>query len=284
MIKGKSDTKYYLKNANNPKIPQKARTKKNSTSKNFKLNNFNSSNLDHAIHEITKKIENSKINLRLLKERLEQRKKVLIKLQGRPIKNLFTEEKDKYRIARLNQKANHKFNEPIKRKVGREREVIDAKIKMEKEKVKNENEFERLGEEIDELVENNKKLRKEIQAKRKQKLELEKIKERIKQENKKKEDELNDMLIKIKFLEKNVKNNNNYKKAVLEGYQQEEEYSMKRDELEEEYQKIIQEYIKRERENLKQQKFNKQVGDLRNGGKNKFILKRKKKKMKFKKN
>ena len=58
MIKGKSDTKYYLKNANNPKIPQKARTKKNSTSKNFKLNNYNSANLDHAIHEINRKFKN----------------------------------------------------------------------------------------------------------------------------------------------------------------------------------------------------------------------------------
>ena len=272
MKKGKSQTKYYLKNTNRSKMPQKTRTTKNSISKNFKLNNYNTGNLEQEIHEMTKKIENTKINLRLLKERLEQRKKTLIKLQGRPIKNLSSEEKDKYRITRLNQNKNHKYNEPIKRKIGKEREIIDAKIKMEKEKEKNENEFERLGEEIDKLVKNNTELKKEIQAKRKQMLELEKIKERIKQDNKNKEDKLNDMLKKNKYLEKSVKNND-FKKTVLEGYQQEKDFSIKRDELEQEYQKIIQKYIKRERENLKQKEFNRQVAELRNGGGSKFILK-----------
>ena len=268
MQKGSSQTKFYLKSNNI--MPKKAKTTKNSTSKSIKFSNSNK--LEQSIHEMSKNLEKAKINLRLLKERLEQRKQKLLNLQGRPIKNKNVEQKEKYNSNISKEKVIHKYNEPIKRKIGKERLIIDAKIKKEKEKEKNENEFERLGEEIDELVENNKLLKKEIQAKRKQKLEMEKIKEKMKEENKIKENKYNEMIRRNKNLEKDIKNNN-YKKILSEGNQQEINYSIKRDELEKEYQKIVQDYIKKEREHLKQKEFNRKIYEMKNGKGNKIFLK-----------
>ena len=273
MQKGNSQTKFYLKSNNI--MPKKAKTTKNSTSKSIKFSNSNK--LEQSIHEMSKNLEKAKINLRLLKERLEQRKQKLLNLQGRPLKIKNFEQKEKYNSNISKEKVNHKYNEPIKRKIGKERLIIDAKIKKEKEKEKNENEFERLGEEIDELVENNKILKNEIQAKRKQKLELEKIKEKMIEENKNKENQYNGMIRRNKNLEKEIKNNN-YKKILLEGNQQEINYSIKRDELEKEYQKIVQDYIKKEREHLKQKEFNRKIYEMKNGKGNKIFLKNNKNK------
>ena len=264
MEKRNTKTKYFLKNTNtnNLTISQKSKTTKNYASKNINYNLLNVNDLEEEIHIISKDLENTKINLRLLKERLDQRKKTLSQLQGKPQKNNLSQTKPK---------IIHKYNEPIKRNIGKERQIKDAKIKMEKEKIKSENKFERLGEEIDELVENNKILKNEIQVKRKQKIELEKIKEKLKNENKIKENELNDIIRRCRHLEKNIKNkNNNLKKLIIDSKQLENNFSNTRDELENEYQKIIQEYIKRERDNLKQNAFKRQVeGNKMNYKKNK---------------
>ena len=264
MEKRNTKTKYFLKNTNtnNLTISQKSKTTKNYASKNINYNLLNVNDLEEEIHIISKDLENTKINLRLLKERLDQRKKTLSQLQGKPQKNNLSQTKPK---------IIHKYNEPIKRNIGKERQIKDAKIKMEKEKIKSENKFERLGEEIDELVENNKILKNEIQVKRKQKIELEKIKEKLKNENKIKENELNDIIRRCRHLEKNIKNkNNNLKKLIIDSKQLENNFSNTRDELENEYLKIIQEYIKRERDNLKQNAFKRQVeGNKINYKKNK---------------
>ena len=270
MKKNKSQIKFYLKSKdnNNSQIP-KAKSTKNSTSKNIKLNAQNKANitnkLEKQISEMSKKVEQEKINLRILKERLEQRKKVLNKIKGNTISDISSEKKEKKIKYRLKDNNNHRYDAPIKRKIGKEREIIEAQIKREKEKEKNMNEFEQLGEEIDKLVDENKELKKDIQAKRKQKIELEKLKEKMQIENKAKEEKLNDILRRNRNLEKSIKNNN-YKKTVIECELQEKEFSMKRDELEKEYAKVIQEYIKREREDLKQKEFKRQIAELRGGG------------------
>ena len=260
MIKGKSQQKFYLKTNKNINPLQKS---KNSLNKNSKKKN--AIQLEKEIQEMTKKIEQERINLRMSKERLEQRKKILNTLQGKPITNLSIEEKERNRLIRRKEINTRKYNDPIKRKIGREREIIDAKIRRDKEKEKNVNEFERLGEEIDILVEDNRQLTNEVKAQRKRKLELEKLKEKMIKENKNKEEELNEILRRNYMSEKNIKNNNKYKEAVEVGIQQEKDFYIVRDELENEYQKVVQEYIKKERENLKEKAFKKQIEEMRNG-------------------
>ena len=279
MMNKKSQTKYYLKTNKNNNPLQKSQKNKNKNAK--KKTVFQ---LEEDIHEMTKKIEQEKINLHLLKERMEQRKKTLTKLQGKPITNLSLEEKEKNRLIRRKEINNSKYYDPIKRKIGKEREIIDAKKKMEKQKEKNENEFEKLGEDIDILIENNKILKKDIQNLRKQKMELEKVKEKIIKENKIKENKLNDKLRNNNIMEKEIKNIG-YKKYVIKGIEQEKDFSTKRDELEIEYQKVVKEYIKKEKEFLKEKEYKNQIEELKKKGnmkekdkmKNKELLKELKK-------
>ena len=270
MLKSNGKKKYYLKsndkNDSTNYSTHRSRTMNKTSQKNFKMKN--PIELEKAIHEMTKNIEQNKIDIRILKERLEQRKRNYNQLQGKPITNLTSEEKERALEKRRKEISNRKYNDPVKRKVGREREIIDARIKMQKENKKNEAQFERLGNEIDDLTESNKALKKEINDLRKRKEELEKLKEKIIKENKDREDELNDILLGNADMQKSVRNNK-YKATVKKGVEQEKEFMSQRDELEKEYQKVIQQYILRERQKLKENEFKKKVAEVRNGKSNK---------------
>ena len=270
MLKSNGKKKYYLKsndkNDSTNYSTHRSRTMNKTSQKNFKMKN--PIEIEKAIHEMTKNIEQNKIDIRILKERLEQRKRTYNQLQGKPITNLTSEEKERALEKRRKEISNRKYNDPVKRKVGREREIIDARIKMQKENKKNEAQFERLGNEIDDLTESNKALKKEINDLRKRKEELEKLKEKIIKENKDREDELNDILLGNADMQKSVRNNK-YKATVKKGVEQEKEFMSQRDELEKEYQKVIQQYILRERQKLKENEFKKKVAEVRNGKSNK---------------
>ena len=270
MLKSNGKKKYYLKsndkNDSTNYSTHRSRTMNKTSQKNFKMKN--PIEIEKAIHEMTKNIEQNKIDIRILKERLEQRKRNYNQLQGKPITNLTSEEKERALEKRRKEISNRKYNDPVKRKVGREREIIDARIKMQKENKKNEAQFERLGNEIDDLTESNKALKKEINDLRKRKEELEKLKEKIIKENKDREDELNDILLGNADMQKSVRNNK-YKATVKKGVEQEKEFMSQRDELEKEYQKVIQQYILRERQKLKENEFKKKVAEVKNGKSNK---------------
>lgn len=270
MLKSNGKKKYYLKsndkNDSTNYSTHRSKTMNKSTQKNFKMKN--PIEIEKAIHEMTKNIEQSKIDIRILKERLEQRKRNYNQLQGKPINNLTSEEKERALQKRRKEISNRKYNDPVKRKVGREREIIDARIKLQKENKKNETQFERLGKEIDDIAESNKALKNEINDLRKRKEELEKLKEKITKENKDREEELNDILLGNADMQKSVRNNK-YKATVKKGEEQEKEFMSQRDELEKEYQKVIQQYILRERQKLKENDFKKKVAEVRNGKSNK---------------
>lgn len=270
MLKSNGKKKYYLKSNDKNDITNysthRSKTMNKSTQKNFKMKN--PIEIEKAIHEMTKNIEQSKIDIRILKERLEQRKRNYNQLQGKPITNLTSEEKERALQKRRKEISNRKYNDPVKRKVGREREIIDARIKLQKENKKNETQFERLGKEIDDIAESNKALKNEINDLRKRKEELEKLKEKITKENKDREEELNDILLGNADMQKSVRNNK-YKATVKKGEEQEKEFMSQRDELEKEYQKVIQQYILRERQKLKENDFKKKVAEVRNGKSNK---------------
>ena len=270
MFKSNGKKKYYLKSNNKNDSTNysthRSKTMNKSTQRNFKMKN--PVEIEKAIHEMTKNIEQSKIDIRILKERLEQRKRNYNQLQGKPITNLTAEEKERALQIRRKEISNRRYNDPVKRKVGREREIIDARIKLQKENKKNETQFERLGKEIDDISESNKELKKEINDLRKRKEELEKLKEKIIKENKEREVELNDILLGNADMQKSVRNNK-YKATVKKGVEQEKEFMSQRDELEKEYQKVIQQYILRERQKLKENELKKKVAEVRNGKSNK---------------
>ena len=211
--------------------------------------------IETQVSTATKKIEIDKINLRILKERLNQKEKLYNSLEGKPQKIIIKKET----------KIKHKFFEEVKRKIGRERELIEKKIRSEKEKEKSEYDFKKLTDDIDNLIQDNINLKKEIQFQRKKKLELENIKEKIKQEISFKKNQLNSIIINSHHIEKKSKINilneeaNNYKL-------QEIKYESTMDYLEQEYNKVVQRYIKYEREKINESNFNRQVNELRNKG------------------
>ena len=206
--------------------------------------------IQEQIEQETIHIEQKKIDLRIMKERLTQKEKLYNELQGKPI-NKTSEEKEKERRDKKKANKNHKFTDPIVRKKGREKEIQDNREKIEKEDIRKRAEFQKLTTDINELIISNKELKEQIIDLRKRKKEALKKRVEIEEENKQKKADLDDMLRKNEVSKSQIMHKE-YKNAVTEGTEQQKEFESERDILEEEYQKIIEEYIKRERENKKE--------------------------------
>ena len=210
--------------------------------------------IETQISASTKRLAMDKINLRLLKERLLQKKNIYDNLEGKPDKILIKKKIIKY-----------KLYEPTKIKKGREKEVMDERIKSEKEKEMKEYDFKKVTDEIDILIQENRDLIKEINFSRKKKLELEKLKLKIMQEILYKKNKLNEI---TKENNQILKTN---KKEILDKeitsyIKQEKKYDLLKAYLEEEYNKVIQTYIRKKREKMNEIHFNRKIAELRNRG------------------
>ena len=210
--------------------------------------------IETQISSSTKRLAMDKINLRLLKERLLQKKSIYDNLEGKPDKILIKKKIIKY-----------KLYEPTKIKKGREREVMDERIKSEKEKEMKEYDFKKVTDEIDILIQENRNLIKEINFSRKKKLELEKLKLRLMQEIIYKKNKLNEI---TKENNQILKTN---KKEILDKEitsftKHEKKYDLLKAYLEEEYNKVIQAYMRKEREKMNEIHFNRKIAELRNRG------------------
>ena len=210
--------------------------------------------IETQISSSTKRLAMDKINLRLLKERLLQKKNIYDNLEGKPDKILIKKKIIKYNLY-----------EPTKIKKGREKEVMDERLKSEKEKEMKEYDFKKVTDEIDILIQENRDLIKEINFSRKKKLELEKLKLRLMQEILYKKNKLNEI---TKENNQILKTN---KKEILDKEitsftKQEKKYDLLKAYLEEEYNKVIQTYIRKEREKMNEIHFNRKIAELRNRG------------------
>ncbi len=206
--------------------------------------------IQEQIEQETKNIEQKKIDLRIMKERLAQKEKLYNELQGKPV-NKTSEEKEKERRDKKKANKNHKFTDPIVRKKGREKQIMDDREKIAKEDIRKKSEFQKLTTDINELIISNKELKEQIIDLRKRKNEALKKKEEISKENEEKRANLEEMQKKNEVSKSQIMHKE-YKNAVTEGVEQQKEFEVERDELEEEYQRLREEYIKRERENKKE--------------------------------
>ena len=210
--------------------------------------------IETQVSSASKKIEIDKINLRILKERLIQKRKIFKSLEGKDEK-----------IDIKKQKSKKKLYEPKIIKKGREREIIDDKIKTEKEKEKAEYDFKKVTDDIDDLIKENMQLKKEIEFQRIKKVEMENLRKKLKGEIDIKKEKLKEILKNCNFNEIKEKkislieelNNYNIQKKRCEVLEKD---------LEKEYNKIVQAYIKKEREDIIESHFNKQVTELKNKG------------------
>ena len=203
--------------------------------------------IQEQIEQETKNIEQKKIDLRIMKERLAQKEKLYNELQGKPV-NKTSEEKEKERRDKKKANKNHKFTDPIVRKKGREKQIQDDRERIAKEDIRKRSEFQKLTTDINELIISNKELKEQIIDLRKRKNEALKKKDEIARENEEKRANLEEMQ-KQNEVSKSQIMHKEYKNAVTEGIDQQKEFEAERDGLEEEYQKLREEYIRREREN-----------------------------------
>ena len=206
--------------------------------------------IQEQIEQETKNIEQKKIDLRIMKERLAQKEKLYNELQGKPV-NKTSEEKEKERRDKKKANKNHKFTDPIVRKKGREKQIQDDRERIAKEDIRKRSEFQKLTTDINELIISNKELKEQIIDLRKRKNEALKKKDEIARENEEKRANLEEMH-KQNEVSKSQIMHKEYKNAVTEGIDQQKEFEAERDGLEEEYQKLREEYIRRERENKKE--------------------------------
>ena len=124
--------------------------------------------IQEQIEQETIHIEQKKIDLRIMKERLAQKEKLYNELQGKPV-NKTSEEKEKERRDKKKANKNHKFTDPIVRKKGREKEIQDNREKIAKEDTRKRAEFQKLTTDINELIISNKELKEQIIDLRKRK-------------------------------------------------------------------------------------------------------------------
>ena len=185
-----------------------------------------------------------------MKERLIQKRKLLNQLQGKPVEKT-TEEREKERREKKKANKNHKYTDPINRQKGREKQLSDEREKINKEDIKKKAEFQKLTTDINELLISNKDLKFEIVNLRKRKNEILKKKEEMEQEIKEKKAELENLTKKNEVSKSQIMHKE-YKEKVKEGEDIDKDFEVERDELEEEYQKIREDYIKREREAKKE--------------------------------
>ena len=223
-------------------------------------NSFNKSEINdiqYAIQDMTKKIEHEKINLRISQERYEKKFITYSELQGRPVP-LSKEEKEKERAAKKKKKKNHSVADPIEKKKPKDKEMIENQGKILKESTRNEGELGALTNEINELVLSNQAAKEEIKDLRKQKNIALNQRDKTLEDNQKIQDEIDELREKNKESEGKIKNRE-LTKSMNQNQYQKKEFAKSRDNLEGEYHKIIEENIKREREQKKEQAKKRQM-------------------------
>ena len=244
----------------------------NNTISKFRIkerNLFSDSNLENIqkeIQDMTKKILNEKVKLRICTERYEQKYKTYCEYQGK-VRDLTKEEKEKEILERIKKKKQLKISQPLKRKQLKDKIQQEEETKLKKEYNKNKIALGDIENDINKLLLVNNDLKNEITELRKQKSNAILKKENIIKKNKQKEKELEELKENNKIAKSQIKNLE-LKQSINRGIQQQKDFEKTRDELEIEYYKLMQESIKKEREKKKEHANNKQMFILSNDSTN----------------
>ena len=213
------------------------------------------------IQLVTRKIEREKIKLRIADERLEVKKNLYNKLQGKPVQKT-DEEKEREHQKRLQQSREHTLETTSKPKSVNKTEEFRLTQKMQFIKInKQESELESLTKTINETNLKIEDLKFEIEDLRKRKVAHENQLIKLIKKNEK----LNQTTEKLRAInEKGFEGIETNDKKILsekkeEGFIQNREFTTERDSLEDQYHKIIEAKIQRERERKKEQAKKRQM-------------------------
>ena len=212
------------------------------------------------IQLVTRKIEREKIKLRIADERLEAKKKLYNQLQGKPVQKT-EEEKEREHEKKLKANLSHKLETMSKPRSVNKTEEFRLTQKKQFTKInKQESELENLTKTINETNLKIDDLKFEIANLRKRKLAHEKKLNDLLQENEKEVERIENLKKKNEKEIKGIKRGNkNFSKRKEEGAVQNREFQEERNGLEEQYHKIIEANIQRERERIKEQAKKRQM-------------------------
>ena len=217
--------------------------------------------LQKAIQEVTSKIEQEKIKLRITDERLEAKKNQYNQLLGKPVTKT-EEEKEREHKAKLEQSKRHKLETTQKKKkVNKAEEFRLIQRKQNIDICRQEVELNELIKAINETNLKIDELKLQIANLRKRKVAHDKQLNKLTLKNEQLKEETE------KLKEINDKGFENIEKVDMEilaqkkekGIKQEKEFQIKRDILEDQYHKIIETNIQRERERKKEQAKKRQM-------------------------
>ena len=217
--------------------------------------------LQKAIQEVTSKIEQEKIKLRITDERLEAKKNQYNQLLGKPVQKT-EEEKEREHKAKLEETKRHKLETTQKKKkVNKAEEFRLIQRKQYIDICRQEVELEGLIKSINETNLKIDELKLQIANLRKRKVAHDKQLNKLIMKNEQLKEETD------KLKEINDKGFENIEKIDMErlakkkekGVKQEKEFQEKRDVLEDQYHKIIETNIQRERERKKEQAKKRQM-------------------------
>ena len=217
--------------------------------------------LQKAIQEVTSKIEQEKIKLRITDERLEAKKNQYNQLLGKPVQKT-EEEKEREHKAKLEETKRHKLETTQKKKkVNKAEEFRLIQRKQYIDICRQEVELEGLIKSINETNLKIDELKLQIANLRKRKVAHDKQLNKLTVKNEQLKEETD------KLKEINDKGFENIEKIDMErlakkkekGVKQEKEFQEKRDVLEDQYHKIIETNIQRERERKKEQAKKRQM-------------------------
>ena len=217
--------------------------------------------IQKEIQLVTKKIEREKIKLRITDERLEAKKKQYNQLQGKPVQKT-DEEKERDHQIKLSQTREHKLETvPKPRNINKAEEFRLTQKKQFAKINKQESELETLTKTINETQLKIEDLKFEISNLRKRKVAYEKQLDRLILTNEEIKEETDKLKTKNEkgFEKIEKKDMQKLNKIKEEGAEQEKDFQIERNGLEDEYHKIIEANIQRERERKKEQAKKRQM-------------------------
>ena len=226
---------------------QNKNNSKKKDGKNFLENDKNIEALQLSIHRISKKIEEDKINLRILQERHTKKQSEYNQLAGKPIIKTREQKMEEMKEKMEKLKNHHQVFDPNygKKEINLQPDEETKMIQKNTDKCKVE--LDNLIDNINNEFLNNAKLSREIEEIRKEKYRINEKIEKIEEQNKKIEEDLeiiknrnNKIYNKIQFKELN--------KVKEKGKTIETQFLDQRDTLENKYHKVIEANIKREKE------------------------------------
>ncbi|MCQ2820618.1 MAG: hypothetical protein MJ252_25410 [archaeon] len=224
--------------------------------------------IEQEIEEMTKKVEQEKVSLRTYKERYEKAFNHYCELKGMPVPQT-KEQKEKEREKHLKQIKKHKVADPIVHKKTKLAAALEVENKKARALNQNKISVDGLNHDINLLKLDNDTLKEELKNLRIDKTIALTQSQKLDEETKELNEKINEQKEKNQKNEGEIKHQE-YKEAVEENKELNKNFEGKRDDMEAEYHKIIEESIKMERAKKKEAARKRQMNSLVSDSKSSF--------------